>query len=85
MVSQEPGLHHKTAADHGAGVVGPVRFTPPPCPIDDLPDVDAVVISHDHYDHLDSDTLGKLNAKQNGELRFFCGLGVKAVLTGLGV
>ncbi|KAJ4400813.1 hypothetical protein N0V91_008445 [Didymella pomorum] len=67
------------------GMVGPVRFTPPPCSIDDLPDIDAVVISHDHYDHLDSDTLKKLNAKQNGELRFLCGLGVKAVLTGLGV
>ena len=61
-----------------------MRFTPPPCAIEDLPDIDAVVISHDHYDHLDSDTLKKLNAKQNNELRFFCGLGVKAVLTGLG-
>jgi N-acyl-phosphatidylethanolamine-hydrolysing phospholipase D len=66
------------------GMVGPVRFTPPPCTIDELPDIDAVCISHDHYDHLDSDTLQKLNAKQNGDLRFFCGLGVKAVITGLG-
>ncbi|KNG46453.1 n-acyl-phosphatidylethanolamine-hydrolyzing [Stemphylium lycopersici] len=65
------------------GMVGPVRFTPPPCTIDELPEIDAVCISHDHYDHLDSDTLKKLNAKQNGDLRFFCGLGVKAVLTGL--
>jgi L-ascorbate metabolism protein UlaG (beta-lactamase superfamily) len=67
------------------GMVGPVRFTPPPCTIDELPEIDAVCISHDHYDHLDSDTLKKLNAKQNGDLRFFCGLGVKSVLTGLGV
>ena len=66
------------------GMVGPVRFTPPPCSIDELPEIDAVCISHDHYDHLDSDTLRKLNAKQNGDLRFFCGLGVKAVMTGLG-
>lgn len=66
------------------GMVGPVRFTPPPCTIDELPHVDAVCISHDHYDHLDSDTLRKLMAKQNGDLHFFCGLGVKAVLTGLG-
>jgi N-acyl-phosphatidylethanolamine-hydrolysing phospholipase D len=67
------------------GLVGPVRFTPPPCTIDDLPEVDAVCISHDHYDHLDSDTLKKLNAKQNGNLQFICALGVKAVLTALGV
>ncbi|CAE7203059.1 hypothetical protein P3342_011011 [Pyrenophora teres f. teres] len=66
------------------GIVGPVRFTPPPCSIDELPEIDAVCISHDHYDHLDSDTLRKLNVKQNGDLRFFCGLGVKDVMTGLG-
>lgn len=67
------------------GLVGPVRFTPPPCTIDELPDIDAVCISHDHYDHLDSETLKKLNARQNGDLRFLCGLGVKSVLLGLGV
>ena len=85
MVGWHHRLKHRTTINLGIGLVGPVRFTPPPCLIDDLPDVDAVVISHDHYDHLDSDTLKKLNAKQNGELRFICGLGVKAVLTGLGV
>ncbi|KAJ4345408.1 uncharacterized protein N0V89_011538 [Didymosphaeria variabile] len=67
------------------GVVGPVRFTPPPCPLEDLPEIDAVCISHDHYDHLDSNTLKNLNARHHGNLKFFCGLGVKAVLTGLGV
>ncbi|KAF2705323.1 Metallo-hydrolase/oxidoreductase [Pleomassaria siparia CBS 279.74] len=67
------------------GLVGPVRFTPTPCTIDDLPEIDAVCISHDHYDHLDSDTLRKLVAKQHGHLRIFVGLGLKAVLVGLGV
>lgn len=67
------------------GIVGPVRFTPPPCTIEELPFVDAVCISHDHYDHLDSHTLKKINAKQKGDLRIFCGLKVKSVLLGLGI
>ncbi len=36
---------------------GPKRFHAAPLPLDQLPDVDAVVISHDHYDHLDHETV----------------------------
>ncbi|MBW8770670.1 MAG: MBL fold metallo-hydrolase [Gemmatimonadetes bacterium] len=32
---------------------GPKRFFAPPLPFDELPAVDAIVLSHDHYDHLD--------------------------------
>jgi L-ascorbate metabolism protein UlaG (beta-lactamase superfamily) len=39
---------------------GPARFHAPPMAIDDLPEVDAVVISHDHYDHLDHPTIQAL-------------------------
>lgn len=67
------------------GMVGPVRFTPPPCDVEDLPEVDAVCISHDHYDHLDSPSLQKLLAKQKRDIKFFCGLRVKEVLVGLGI
>jgi L-ascorbate metabolism protein UlaG (beta-lactamase superfamily) len=36
---------------------GPKRFHAPPLSLDQLPAVDAVAISHDHYDHLDHETV----------------------------
>ena len=36
---------------------GPKRFHSPPLSLDQLPAVDAVAISHDHYDHLDHETV----------------------------
>jgi len=44
-------------------LVGPKRLHEPPMPLDQLPRVDAVVISHDHYDHLDMDTVRALAAE----------------------
>jgi L-ascorbate metabolism protein UlaG (beta-lactamase superfamily) len=52
---------------------GPKRFFSPPFSLDDLPPLDAIVISHDHYDHLDSSTIKKLAAKN---ISFCCSLGV---------
>jgi L-ascorbate metabolism protein UlaG (beta-lactamase superfamily) len=37
-------------------VAGPRRFQPPPVTLDELPPVDVIVLSHDHFDHLDFPT-----------------------------
>ncbi len=40
--------------------LGPTRFNPPGIAFDDLPPIDAVLITHNHYDHLDIETLGRI-------------------------
>src|SRR5688500_2361651 len=62
--------------------VGPRRFHAPPIALADLPRIDAVLISHDHYDHLDMDTVRHL--AQRGS-RFFVPLGIGAHLELWGV
>jgi L-ascorbate metabolism protein UlaG (beta-lactamase superfamily) len=44
--------------------LGPTRWFPPPIPFAELPAIDAVVISHDHYDHLDLGTVLRLNERK---------------------
>jgi len=62
--------------------MGPARFHAPPVALEDLPPLDAVLISHDHYDHLDYPTIQHL---AQGETRFFVPLGVGAHLEAWGV
>jgi L-ascorbate metabolism protein UlaG (beta-lactamase superfamily) len=64
-------------------LVGPRRLHPPPVPLRDLPTVDAIVISHDHYDHLDTDTVRTLAADQTAP--FLVPLGVGGHLVAWGV
>jgi L-ascorbate metabolism protein UlaG (beta-lactamase superfamily) len=62
---------------------GPRRRRPPGIRFLDLPRVNAVLISHDHYDHLDLPTLRAL-ARLHAP-RFFTGLGNAALLRGEGI
>ena len=64
---------------------GPKRYTPTPCALEALPDVDVVVISHDHYDHMDSDTLYKIFQRRKGNVHFVVPLGNAARLVGFGI
>lgn len=64
-------------------LVGPSRIHPVPVALTELPPVDAVVISHDHYDHLDADTVTALVATQRAV--FVVPLGVGAHLRHWGV
>lgn len=64
-------------------VVGPERLHSPPLALDALPAIDAIVISHDHYDHLDIDTVTALARTQRAP--FVVPLGVGAHLRGWGV
>ena len=62
--------------------VGPERWYPPPVALDALPPIDAVLISHDHYDHLDTETIQALVGKVDS---FVVPLGVGAHLEYWGV
>lgn len=45
------------------GFTGPRRRNPPGIAFDDLPPIDAVLVSHAHYDHMDLDTIARLWAR----------------------
>ena len=63
-------------------LAGPKRFQPVPVPLRALPPVDLVVVSHDHYDHLDYPTIRELARL---DVPFVTSLGVGAHLEAFGV
>nr|WP_156094595.1 MBL fold metallo-hydrolase [Nocardia lijiangensis] len=64
-------------------LVGPARLHPVPVPLAELPQVDAVIISHDHYDHLDKETIRALVVGQSTP--FLVPMGIGAHLRHWGV
>lgn len=65
--------------------LGPRRFVPPGIAWDDLPDVDLVLLSHDHYDHLDEHTVARLARRFGPRLHWIAPLGYARILSGRGV
>lgn len=57
-------------------IIGPKRHFQPPISIKDLPKIDYVIISHNHYDHLDKETIFKLLSVQK-KLNFIVPSGLK--------
>ena len=63
---------------------GPKRISAPGIKISDLPEIDLVLISHNHYDHLDTATLRQIRQQQNKQPVIVSGLGNAALLRSLG-
>jgi L-ascorbate metabolism protein UlaG (beta-lactamase superfamily) len=79
----DPFLSDYASPVHG---VGPRRFTPPGIPVEHLPPVDVLIVSHNHYDHLDARTIQALPGKSRiqvivplGLRRFFKARGFRHV------
>jgi N-acyl-phosphatidylethanolamine-hydrolysing phospholipase D len=65
------------------GFAGPRRLNPPGVAFEDLPPIHAVLISHDHYDHLDRVSVQRLAAAHRP--RFLVPLGMKAWFASVGI
>lgn len=61
---------------------GPERFSDLPCKIEDLPEIDILIITHDHYDHLDKPTIKKIDSKVK---KYIVPLGIERHLVKFGV
>jgi L-ascorbate metabolism protein UlaG (beta-lactamase superfamily) len=65
---------------------GPKRFFAPPLALEDLPPLDVVLISHDHFDHLGKETIKKLARLESGRgAQWLTSLGVGTELQRFGV
>jgi len=63
-------------------LVGPKRFFPAPLPLEELPELDAILLSHDHYDHLDYPTIKSLTHLTTP---IVCSLGVGGIIESWGI
>jgi L-ascorbate metabolism protein UlaG (beta-lactamase superfamily) len=63
--------------------IGPKRFFQPPMTLEDLPKLDAIIISHDHYDHLDKNTIKFFAGRE--DIQFYTSLKVGKYLKKWGI
>ncbi len=75
---------HLTSRASPLSFSGPKRIVPPALTFHELPHIHLVVISHNHYDHLDRTTIRRLMKQRGGAPRFFVPLGIKSWLRGTG-
>ena len=66
-------------------IIGPQRAQPPGVLLADLPPIDVVLISHNHYDHLDRSSVVLLNERSAGKTLFLVPLGLKPWMQKLGI
>ena len=62
----DPALYPRIGVDLGLGTLGPMRLVQCALTPDELPDIDLVLVSHAHFDHLDTSSLGSLRGKPAG-------------------
>ncbi|HYM47349.1 MAG TPA: MBL fold metallo-hydrolase, partial [Burkholderiaceae bacterium] len=65
--------------------VGPQRWQPPGVALRDLPHIDVVLVSHNHYDHLDTASIVALNKQAAGPPLFLVPLGIDRWMQKVGV
>ena len=63
---------------------GPKRVRAPGIPLADLPEIDLILVSHNHYDHLDTRTLETVRSQQDKEPMIVSGLGNAGLLRSVG-
>jgi L-ascorbate metabolism protein UlaG (beta-lactamase superfamily) len=59
----DPALYPRIGVDLGLGTLGPMRLVQCALTPDELPEIDLVLVSHAHFDHLDTPSLGSVRGR----------------------